>query len=87
MCVYAANATKVMLCDLGVPLIQNQFIRATGYAQAVKRNACHDRAFSAANRAVAAADIFMAVDQINFEFHSLAMASAFYSLHETLFGP
>jgi hypothetical protein len=27
----------------------------------------------------------MAVDQVNFEFHGLAMASAFYSLHETLF--
>jgi len=28
----------------------------------------------------------MAVDQVDFELHGLAVASAFYSLHETLFG-
>lgn len=84
MRINAANAAKIVLSNLGVPLVQRQFIQAAGNTQAIKRYAGHNRALSAADGAIAAPDIFMAVDQTNFKLNSFAVAGAFYGLHGAL---
>ena len=81
MGVDAAHAAEPVLGDPGVPLVQAQLVFAAGDAQAVERDAGHDRAAAAAHGAVAATDVLVAVDEIDLELDGLAMAGAFCGLH------
>ena len=72
----AAHAAEPVFGDPGVPLVEAQLVLAAGDAQAVEGDAGHDRATAAAHGAVAATDVLVAVDELDFEFDGLAVAGA-----------
>ena len=80
----ATDAAEVVLGNLGVPLIEREFVCASRDPEPFQRNAGHDCALSAANRTIAATDIFKAIDEVDLELHRLAVAGAFYRLHGSL---
>lgn len=83
----ATDAAEIMPCDLGVPLVERELVRATGNPQALQRDPGHDRALSAADRAVAAPDVLEAVYQVYLELHGLAVAGSFHGLHVLSIAP
>ena len=71
----AAVATEVMLCGVGVELVETQCLLALDDFDSGKRDGGDDCAFAPANGAVAPARIDHTIGEIKFKHHGAAMAT------------
>lgn len=69
-----ARAAKVVLCHMGVELIQPKLLLTLDDADGIHRDRGHYRTFAPADRAVAAPGVDDAVRQVQFEHHRAAVA-------------
>ena len=76
----AADAAEEVFRLLGVPLVQGELVFSTHNSQPINRDTCHYRALTAAERAVAAAQVFKTVHQFDLELHGFAVTCSSFSL-------
>ena len=78
------NAAEVVLGNPCIPLIQAELVLAANNTKSIQGDSSHQSAFAAANGAVAASYVLVAVDQVNLERDSFAVACACNGVHRSL---
>lgn len=75
VCMNAADRTKVMPGEMSIELVERKDILTLDHSEAIQGYRATDIAFAAADRTIAAAGVFNAVGQMEFEYHSTTVTT------------